>query len=124
MKANELNKKIPDTATLIHINQYNTDKLNLEEKLVMLMKTPDVRGLVTAAVLNTKISGLGKKTDYDAKISEIEKKILDHNYTKYIAAQEFNKLTADTFAARLKHANLATKYDVDDFVKKKVLMIN
>ena len=29
IKANYLEKKIPDTTTLIHINQYNTDKKNI-----------------------------------------------------------------------------------------------
>ena len=41
----------------------------------------------------------------------IEKKILDHDHDKYITTQEFNKLTADNFAARLVQANLATKAD-------------
>ena len=31
--SNSLEKKIPDAATLIHINQYNTDKQNLEKKI-------------------------------------------------------------------------------------------
>ena len=31
-KVNNLDKKIPDGTTLIHINQYNTDKQNLEKK--------------------------------------------------------------------------------------------
>ena len=31
-KVNNLEKKIPSATTLIHINQYNTDKQNLEEK--------------------------------------------------------------------------------------------
>ena len=31
-KVNKLDKKIPDATTLIHINQYNTDKHNLEKK--------------------------------------------------------------------------------------------
>ena len=35
-KVNNLDKKIPDGTTLIHINQYNTDKKNLEKKLEML----------------------------------------------------------------------------------------
>ena len=30
---NNLRKKIPDATTLIHINQYNTDKQNLEKKI-------------------------------------------------------------------------------------------
>ena len=32
-KVNNLEKKIPDATTLIHINQYNTDKQKLEKKL-------------------------------------------------------------------------------------------
>ena len=31
-KVNNLGKIIPDAATLIHINQYNTDKQNMEKK--------------------------------------------------------------------------------------------
>ena len=31
-KVNNLEKKNPDAITLIHINQYNTDKQNLEKK--------------------------------------------------------------------------------------------
>ena len=33
---NNLDKKIPDANNLTHINQYNTDKQNLVEKLEML----------------------------------------------------------------------------------------
>ena len=50
----------------------------------------------------------------------IEKKILDHDHNnKYITSQEFNRLTAENFAARLKKANLANKADTGDFVEKK-----
>ena len=51
-------KKIPDATTLTHINQYYTDKENLEKKKNWNVdkKIPDTSGLVTAAVLNTKIS--------------------------------------------------------------------
>ena len=68
--------------------------------------------------MKTKISSLVKKTNYDAKLREIGKKLYDYNHDKYITTQEFNKLTADNFAARLKQANLATKSDIDDIVKK------
>ena len=60
----------------------------------MLIKIPDTSSLVTKTVLNT-------------KISEVENKILSHD--KYITTTEFNKLTAENFAARLKQANLVTK---------------
>ena len=42
-----------------------------------------------------------KKTDYDTKITEIEKKLTDHKHDKYITTLEFNKLIAENFAARL-----------------------
>ena len=32
-KVNNLEKKIPDSTTLIHINRYNADKQNLEKKM-------------------------------------------------------------------------------------------
>ena len=37
-KVNNLEKKIPDAIALIHINQYNTNKQNLEKKMEMLIK--------------------------------------------------------------------------------------
>ena len=44
-------------------------------------KIPDVRSLV-------------KKTDYDTKISELEKEITDHNHDRCITSSEFNNLVA------------------------------
>ena len=58
-----------------------------------------------------------KKTDYDIKITKIEKTITDHNHDKYIATLEFNSLAADVFNARLKQADLVTKTDFDDKLK-------
>ena len=49
------------------------------------------------------ISDLVKKTDYNIKINEMEKKITDHDHSnKYITTTKFNKLSAESFAARLK----------------------
>ena len=50
-----------------------------------------------------------KKTDYNTKDKEIEKKITDHEHGKYFTTQKFNKVTAHNFAARLKQANLSSK---------------
>ena len=36
------------------------------------------------------VSNLVKKTDYNTKINEIEKKITEHNHNKYITTPEFN----------------------------------
>ena len=59
-----------------------------------------------------------KKTDYNTKTNETKIKITDHDHDEYITTQVFNKLTAESFAARLKQANLATKSDIDDLVEK------
>ena len=37
---------------------------------------------------------------------------------KYINTEEFNRLTAANFSVRLKQANLVSKSDLVDFVKK------
>ena len=95
-KENNLEKKFPEANTLIHINQYQTDKQNLKKKLKekkekkMLKKTNTI-GLVITTVLNTNTNCLVKKTYYHTKICEIEKKITDHDHSKYITTQEFNK---------------------------------
>ena len=50
------------------------------------------------------------------KINEIEKKTDDHNHDKYITIAEFDKLTSENFAARLKQANLESKSNIANFV--------
>ena len=59
------------------------------------------------------INSLVKKTDYDVKITKLEKKLTDHNHDKYITTPEFNTLAADAFNARLAQANSITKTDFD-----------
>ena len=49
----------------------------------------------------------------DTKIIEVEDKIPD--YSRYIATEEFKKLTAEHYVARLKQA---------DWLNKMILMIN
>ena len=49
-----------------------------------------------------------KTTNYNTKITEIEKKSTDHNHNKYITTPEFNKFTAEVFDERLKRENLVT----------------
>ena len=76
-------------------------------------KIPEVSSLATNTALtageNKILSSLIEKTDYDTKITEIEKKLADHNHDKYITTLEFNALAADVFYARLVRANLLTK---------------
>ena len=74
-------------------------------------KIPDVSSLATKTVLTAvenkipSVSSLLKKTDYDTKIPEIEKKLTDHNHDKYITTLEFNTLAADWQISRSQFDN-------------------
>ena len=53
------------------------------------------------------------------KIREIENKITsDNDHDRYITTEEFNKLPSENFTARLAKANLASKSNIANFVKK------
>ena len=105
----ELENKIPDTSGLVKKTNYNTKITNIEGKI------PDVTNLATETALSAfenkiaNASNLVKKIDYNAKVTEIENKLNNHDHEKYIDTQEFNKLAADVFNARLTQANLVTK---------------
>ena len=64
------------------------------------------------------VSNLVKKSDYNTKINEIEKKITDHSHDKYITTPEFNKFTSENFAARIKQSNVASKSYIANLVNK------
>ena len=112
--------------------KYQTDKTKLEKEIPdvthFVKKTkltelenniPDVSSLATKTSLTKfenkipNVSSLVKKTNYDTKISDLEKKLTDHNHDKYIATPEFNTLAADVFNARLAQGNLIAKTDFD-----------
>ena len=92
-------------------------------------KIPAISNLATKTALTTvenktpDVSNLVKKTDYNTKVTEIEKKLTDHNHDKYIDTSEFNKLAADVFNARIAQANLITKADFDAKLTEKLLKI-
>ena len=53
------------------------------------------------------------KGDYNTKVADIENKLTNHNHDKYIDTQEFNKLAADVFNARIAQGKLITKREFD-----------
>ena len=79
------------------------------------IKIPSINGLPPNAELTAvanKVPNIFhsvKKASYDANISEIEKKLTDHDHHTYITTSEFNKLTAENFAARLAQAKFDNK---------------
>ena len=82
-------------------------------------RIPDVRNVAIKNALKVvenkipSVSNLVKKTNYETKISELEKKLTDHNHDKYVTTPEFNTSAANVFNARLAKANLITKKDFD-----------
>ena len=108
-----------DTSGFVLRTKYQTDKTELEKKITDLTdfvkntkltelenKIPNVSSLATKTALTavgnkiTDVSSLVKKTNYDTKISELEKKLNYHNHDKYITIPQFNTLAADAFNAR------------------------
>ena len=91
----ELEKKIPDVSNLVK----KTKLTELENKIT------DVSSLATKIPLTAvgnnipDVGSLVKKTNYNTKIKETEKKLTDHNHDNYITTPEFNTLAADVFNA-------------------------
>ena len=54
----------------------------------------------------------------NTKIGEAENKIPDHD--RYVTTPEFNKLTAESFAARLKQAAVVDKTDFDNKLSRRI----
>ena len=85
---------------------------------------PSITNLATTIALTVVVnkipivSNLVKKTEYNTKINEIEKKVADHNHDKCITTPEFNKFTGEIFTLRLKWANLASKSDIANMINK------
>ena len=132
-----------DTSDFVLKTKYQTDKTELEKKIPDVTdfvkktkltelenKIPDVSGLATKSALTAVenkipgVSSLVKKTNYNTKVTEIENELPDHNHDKHITTPEFNKLTAENFAARLKQANLVTNTDFYDKLKSLNQKIN
>ena len=121
-----------DTSDFVLETKYNADKTEIEKKILNVTdfvkkanltelenKIPDISDLAKKAALTAvenkipSVSNLVNKTDYNTKITEIEKKLTDHNHDKYITTSEFNNLADDVFNTRLARANLITKTDFD-----------
>ena len=108
-----------DTNDFVLKTKYQADKAELEKKILgvncfiqkrklteLENKIPDVSNLETTNALTAvenkipSVSNLVKKTNCDTKISELEKKLTDHNHDQYITTPEFNSLAASVFNTR------------------------
>ena len=110
--------------------KYKTDKTELENKitdvtyLVKKAKHTELENKIPVfSVLATKsaltvvenkipdVSTLVEKTNSDAKIIELEKKLADHNHKKYITSSESINLATEVFNLKLSQANIIRKTD-------------
>ena len=118
------------TSAFVLKTKYQTDKTGLEKRFPDMAdfvkkakftelenKIPDVSSLATKIALIAlenkipSVSSLKKKTDYETKITESEKKLTDHDDDRYITTTEFNTLAAYVLNARLAQLNLITMTD-------------
>ena len=86
---------------------------------MLINKIPDISGLVTTTVLDTKFkvvdnkisdfSGLARKTDYRTKILEIE--------TKYFTNCDSKKFTSDILHTKIKQKKIVNKCYISNLVK-------
>ena len=111
------------------INLATTAALNakINEVKNKIASTTNLANTTAPSAVENKIpnvSNLVKKINYNTKIIYIEKKTTDRDHDEYITSLEFNKLTAENFAARLTQANLVSKNDIDALVKRQILIKN
>ena len=119
VKIDEVEKEVPSITNLVTSTALNI-KIN-----EVINKIPNITDLATTPTLigveNKKpnAGNLVKKFCYNTQINEIENKITsDHDHDKYITAQKRNNLTSENVTTRLKQANLESKSDIANFVKK------
>ena len=94
IKKDVYHAKIKDIEDKISTNTTLNARINQVKN-----KTPNINNLATTTALTA-----------------VESKTPDRR--KYITTPKFNKFTAENFAARLAQANLGSKIDIYNFVKK------
>ena len=119
LRKKNIEDKTPDITNLATYASLNAKINDVEGEIADITNLATTTALTAVENKTPNVSNLIKKIGYNIKISETENEITaDHDHDKYITTQEFNKLTSENFTARLKQANLASKGDIANFVKK------
>ena len=106
---------MPSITNLATTTAFNAKTNEVKSKILNITNLATITTLAAVQNETSNVSNLVKKTDYNTKISEIEKKTTDHDHDKYIITSEFNRLTAENCAARLAEANQAIKSNGTNF---------
>ena len=80
---------------------FNSKITEIESKIPIITVLATKSALTAVENKIPNVSSFVKKTNYDTKVSDIKKKITDHDHGKYITTSEFNTLAARVFNARL-----------------------
>ena len=121
-KIKNIEYEIPNFTDLA-TNTAFTDKVNEVKN-----GTPSITKLTRTVALNARINEVKNKLPNitnlatTTALTAVENEIPGHS--KYITTPELNMLTAENIAARLAQANLASKNDIANFLKRQILMIN
>ena len=105
-KVKDIEHKIADITKLAANTTLNAKLYGVKSEIHSITNS------ATTAALNAKINGVKTKISNitnlttTTALTAVENKISDHS--KYITTPDFNKLTAENFAARLAQANLAS----------------
>ena len=108
-KTNEVKYEIPSITNLASTAALTVKINNVKNKI------PNIANLATTTALTgvekkiPNLSNLVKKVTTIQKLVKVKKITTDHDHDKYITTQEFKKLTAESFTARLAKANLRSK---------------
>ena len=118
-KIKKIEDKIPDITNLATDTTLNAKMNEVKGEITSITNLATTAALTAVENKIPNVSNLVKKTGYSMKSNAIKKKITDHDHSyEYITTPEFNNLTAENFAARLKQANLTSKSDISNLVDK------
>ena len=93
-KINEVKGEILNTTKLATTATLNAKINEVKDKMPSITNLASTTALTAVENKKSNVSNLLKKTDYNTKISEIDKNITDHDHDKCITTSYFNKLTA------------------------------
>ena len=113
---NDVVKKTEYNKLVCKVDNIDTKKFLSRTKYEVEGKIPSITGLATNSALTAienkipDISSLVKKTDYNTKISDIEKQITDHSPDEYIIEKKITNHTHDEYITTPEFNRLTTKF--------------
>ena len=113
---NEVKRETHSTTNLATTTALTAKTKKVKNEIPNITNLSIITALAAVENKISSASNLFKKTDYNTKINETEKKISDHDHDKYITTPECNKLAVENLPATLAQPNLGSKSDIANFV--------